>query len=95
MTGEIGAAPAGIGVIGVAVVDDQPARMQVVRGDPDDLELAALVAGLAAVAGGLTDEALSPPPTAWTDHTRAMRHRTPPTTPTTPGPGAWRWSHHP
>ena len=71
--------------------DLEPAFVHVVRGEPDDVELAALVAGLAA-AGGSGDEGTAPPASAWSDRSRALRHRTGPRTPTTPGADVWRWS---
>jgi len=47
--------------------------VRVVRGAPDDLEVAALVAGLAAAAaaGGLPDDAA--PVEEWTNHARGLR----------------------
>jgi hypothetical protein len=61
--------------------------VRVVRGEPDEVELAALVAGIfAAVAGAGDDEAAAPPPAAWSDHTRRLG------TSPTPGPATWRWS---
>jgi Acyl-CoA carboxylase epsilon subunit len=65
------------------------AHVHVVRGTPDDVELAALVAGLAAVAA--TDDAAvpHPPRSAWSDRSRALRG---PGTPPAPAPDAWRWS---
>ena len=66
------------------------AHVKVVRGAPDDAELAALVAGLAAAAGAGADEGPAAPTSAWMDHSRTMRG---------PGPGilsrgdsAWRHS---
>lgn len=64
-------------------------HVQVVRGAPDEDELAALVAGLVATATGepeylqLAD--------AWTDRRRTLDPRPAPT----PGPETWRWSLHP
>ncbi|HEY5515148.1 MAG TPA: acyl-CoA carboxylase epsilon subunit [Pengzhenrongella sp.] len=69
---------------------DPPALVQVVRGEPDDVELAALVAGLAAAGGGPPDDA--PAPSMWSDRSRALRGRTGPRTPLAPGLDAWRWS---
>lgn len=69
----------------------EPARVRVVRGEPDDLELAALVAGLVAVSGGFPDDAAPPAPSAWTDRSRELGRAQLPT----PGPAAWRWSQHP
>ena len=67
-------------------------QVQVVRGAPDDLELAALVAGLVAAAGDAQDDAPAASHDAWTDRARAMRPRSAPGTPLAPGPDAWRWS---
>jgi hypothetical protein len=63
--------------------------VRVVRGDPDEEELAALVAGILAAAASLRDSEpeqveLAP----WTDHGRRLGagpH---------PGPSTWRWSMH-
>lgn len=65
-----------------------PAHVHVVRGAPDDVELAALVAGLAA-AGADDDHVEAAPAGAWTDRSRGLRGPLPPTT---PGPDRWRWS---
>ncbi|GEL95645.1 acyl-CoA carboxylase subunit epsilon [Cellulomonas composti] len=64
------------------------AHVQVVRGAPDDVELAALVAGLIATAGAPSDED-APVPAAWTDRPRRLgaTHL--------PAPTTWRWSLHP
>ena len=65
------------------------AHVQVVRGAPDEVELAALVAGLVAQAAPPED---GPVPTAaWTDRRRALPRRPAPS----PGLGSWRWSLHP
>ena len=70
---------------------DEPAgaaHVHVVRGAPDDVELAALVAGLAAVQ--VTDEpAVDGPRSVWNDRARAMRGGS---RAAVPGPDAWRWS---
>lgn len=64
--------------------------VRVVRGDPDEEELAALVAGIIAAAASLPvdePEQVELPP--WTDHGRrvgAGLH---------PGRTTWRWSLHP
>ncbi|MGQ0842584.1 MAG: acyl-CoA carboxylase subunit epsilon [Sporichthyaceae bacterium] len=67
--------------------DQTPARpvLRIVRGTPDDYELAALVAVLAARSGA---EAPKPPkaPSAWTDRSRLVRRHL------YPGEGAWRAS---
>lgn len=66
-------------------------HVTVVRGTPDDVELAALVAGLAA-ASAVTD-AWHDEDTAhagvWADRRRGLRG---PLTPPAPGPDSWRWS---
>lgn len=65
-------------------------HVRVVRGVPDDVELAALVAGLVAAAA---DEDATPEGTtrsAWTDRARSLRGRTP----LSHGGDAWRWSLH-
>lgn len=61
--------------------------VRVVRGEPDEIELAALVAGIIAAAGSLAPiepDAVEQPP--WTDHARRLG------APTLPGPQTWRWS---
>ncbi|GAA2727096.1 acyl-CoA carboxylase epsilon subunit [Cellulomonas aerilata] len=64
-------------------------HVHVVRGEPDDVELAALVAGLAA-AGQVTDDpAPETPRSAWRDRAHGMRG---PSSAARPGPDAWRWS---
>jgi len=71
-------------------------HVQVVRGTPDDVELAALVAGLVAAAAHRAppDDGTEVPARAararWTAPGR-LRGATPPTR----GPDAWRWSLHP
>jgi hypothetical protein len=66
-------------------------HVQVVRGTPDDVELAALVAGLVAAAGADRDEpdGAWSPRDAWSDRARAVRG-TQSTWRT--GPDAWRSS---
>ncbi|WP_028047459.1 acyl-CoA carboxylase subunit epsilon [Cellulomonas sp. URHE0023] len=68
-------------------------QMQVVRGTPDDVELAALVAGLMAAASdrarnaqGNADAVSAP----WADRRRTMRGVRGDAL--RPGPDAWRWS---
>jgi hypothetical protein len=63
------------------------AHVRVVRGAPDDVELAALVAGLVAAA---SDEptAETAARSGWTDRARVLRGTVVPAT----GPDAWRWS---
>ena len=63
--------------------------VHVVRGAPDEVELAALVASLVASAGH--DEEPAAPVPEW-----ASRRRTLPRPPApAPGPDTWRWSLHP
>lgn len=61
--------------------------VRVVRGEPDEVELAALVAGIIAAAASLgvehPDDVELP---AWTDHARRLG------APLLPGPDTWRWS---
>ncbi|WP_454051312.1 acyl-CoA carboxylase epsilon subunit [Cellulomonas sp. Marseille-Q8402] len=70
---------------------ERAAHVQVVRGTPDDLELAALVAGLVAATAPGDDDAPDDeePRAAWSD-----RARTVPGASATwrPGPDAWRAS---
>ena len=58
----------------------------VVRGDPDAVELAALVAGLAAAADEPNEETTGPG-AEWANRSRYLPGPTRPT--------AWRWSAHP
>lgn len=63
-----------------------PADVRVVRGAPDDMELAALVAGLVAAASAPSaPDAL--PRSAWGDRARTL-----PGGRTAPSADAWRWS---
>lgn len=72
------------GPIGTGERDERPV-LRVVRGAPDDLELAALVAVLhAREAAPAASE--PEPPSAWSDRSRLLRQ------PRHPGPGAWRAS---
>ncbi len=55
-------------------VTDAASSMRVVRGAPDDEELAALVAGMVAMANAAEDEDEPGSPTsAWMDRARTMR----------------------
>jgi len=68
------------------------AQLRVVRGVPDDIELAALVAGIVAARAAAADDdgaAAARVPTPWSDHGRRLGRRP------VAGPGAWRWSLHP
>ncbi|MCP2254958.1 Acyl-CoA carboxylase epsilon subunit [Prauserella aidingensis] len=61
--------------------------LRVVRGEPDDAELAALTAVVAGLAAHGDDaEAEQPARSRWADRAAAIRR------PLTPGPGAWRAS---
>ncbi|QHT54923.1 acyl-CoA carboxylase subunit epsilon [Cellulomonas sp. H30R-01] len=66
------------------------AHVHVVRGAPDEVELAALVAGLVAAssqeAHGADEQAAAT--SAWSDRRRVLRGASAPQ----PGPDAWRWS---
>ena len=68
--------------------------VRVVRGEPDDLELAALVAGLAS--GSLGGARNADPGRAGQREAAARRRwreaACPPAGPLTPSPDAWRWS---
>ncbi|MGQ0630103.1 MAG: acyl-CoA carboxylase subunit epsilon [Sporichthyaceae bacterium] len=62
--------------------------LRIVRGTPDDYELAALVAVLAARSGGAAPEP-EPALPAWNDRASGLRRPLP------HGPGAWRASAWP
>jgi len=66
------------------------AHVQVVRGTPNDVELAALVAGLLAAGSDEQQhaDAGARPTSAWNDRHRSVRGGGVPR----PGPDAWRWS---
>ncbi len=68
--------------------DDRAPVLRIVRGTPDDVELAALVSVLAArVAGAAAGSELTGRPrSAWADRRRMLRGVA------APGPGAWRRS---
>jgi len=69
-----------------------PPFLTVVRGHPDETELAALVTVLAARVGAAAAAAAQPPrsqrtgSSRWSDRSRLLRE------PVAPGPGAWRRS---
>lgn len=65
-----------------------PAHVHVVRGAPDEVELAALVAGLVASAGHDEEPTVV---AEWSSPRRSLPTRPGPV----PGPDAWRWSLHP
>lgn len=79
--------PEAPGTASAAAPGDGPAYVRVLRGSPDDVELAALVAGIVAVSG--SQEADAPPAGAsrWTDRGAGLRGA-----PRVTGPDAWRWS---
>ncbi|MBW4716187.1 acyl-CoA carboxylase subunit epsilon [Saccharothrix obliqua] len=62
--------------------------LRVVRGNPDDVELAALTAVVAGLSGpaAANGAGTRPRPSAWSDRSRLVRHPLP------HGPGAWRAS---
>jgi len=74
------------------VTDDAPvaAALQVVKGSPDDAELAALVAGMVAAAAG-GGEHNGAPSSAWMDRSRGLRGRRGFGLPAR-GEAAWRFS---
>ncbi|MFC6089471.1 acyl-CoA carboxylase subunit epsilon [Saccharothrix lopnurensis] len=61
-------------------------HLRVVRGNPDDEELAALTAVVAALASRPAPQAAAPRRSAWADRSRLVRR------PLHAGPGAWRAS---
>lgn len=71
------------------MTDTQPVTpvpaVQIVRGQPDDIEVAALVAGLAATT--TFDESAEVGTDAWADRSRMLRGAARPI-----GTDAWRWS---
>ena len=64
------------------------AQLRVVRGDPDDVELVALVAGIVAARTPSQDDESDGGTPPWGDLGRRLGHRR-------PGPSTWRWSLHP
>jgi len=73
-----------------ATPEERRALFRVVRGEPDDAEVAALTAVLAAFSGAAAaDEDARATRDAWSDPAARLR------TPLTPGPGAWRASARP
>ncbi|WP_444662723.1 acyl-CoA carboxylase subunit epsilon [Cellulomonas sp. CW35] len=63
-------------------------QLQVVRGTPDDVELAALVAGIMAAATAAPFDPPAAPRAAWSDRRRQLR----PVPSAAPGADSWRWS---
>jgi len=72
----------------LGVVNDQNERPLLVKGEPSEDELAALVAVISATAAEAQHQ---PPerPSTWAAYWRSVRQ------PLRPGPGAWRTSAHP
>ncbi|UJP41264.1 acyl-CoA carboxylase subunit epsilon [Cellulomonas palmilytica] len=66
----------------------EDAQLHVVRGAPDDVELAALVAGIMAAATAAPADQPATPRAAWADRRRQLRPAPAPA----PGPDSWRWS---
>lgn len=64
-------------------------HVRVVRGTPDDVELAALVAGLVAATVDDPDDIDPERPSAWSDRSRSIRGAR---GTWRPGPDTWRWS---
>ena len=73
-------------------------QVRVVRGEPDDVEVAALVAGLAAVAAASSEPEDAAPLDEWTNRSRALRGNGAATAKNFGGRAgrhnadAWRWS---
>jgi hypothetical protein len=73
-------------------------QVRVVRGQPDDVEVAALVAGLAAVAADSAEPEDAAPLDEWTNHARVLRGNGAATAKNFGGRSgrhnadAWRWS---
>jgi hypothetical protein len=69
--------------------EERRALFRVVRGTPDDAELAALTAVIAAAAAAAPPPPRRGPTSTWADPTARLR------VPLTVGPGAWRTSTWP
>lgn len=65
------------------------AAVRIVRGSPDEAEVAALVAGMVAVVSATVEDEEPLPRSAWMDRSRTMRGRRM-VGPLGRGPGAWR-----
>ncbi|RRO19922.1 acyl-CoA carboxylase subunit epsilon [Saccharopolyspora rhizosphaerae] len=65
--------------------------LRIVRGDPDDVEIAALTAALAGAAAAQTPEDAAKPMSLWGDPVARVRHPAG-RSPLRPGPHAWRAS---
>lgn len=94
MSGE-GSGAGGAGAAAAASAASEPAAaplVRVVTGDPDAIELAALIAGLTAASAAAEEEDRAVRH-RWTDRAHALRggDRGLPV----PGADTWRWSLHP
>ncbi|MEV4733704.1 acyl-CoA carboxylase subunit epsilon [Saccharopolyspora sp. NPDC049426] len=65
--------------------------LRIVRGDPDDVEIAAVAAALAGAAAARTPEDTPEPMSLWGDPVAAVRHPAG-RRPLRPGPHGWRAS---
>lgn len=77
-----------------AAPDQARPTLRVVRGNPDDAEIAALTAALAGAAAAANTAAAAPeqrPLSVWADRSAALRHPGG-RRPLRPGPNAWRAS---
>ncbi|HZZ49963.1 MAG TPA: acyl-CoA carboxylase subunit epsilon [Pseudonocardia sp.] len=72
-----------------ATPEERRALFRVVRGEPDDAELAALTAVVLAAASSGSADGPPAPRNLWADKRTAQRQ------PLVPGPGAWRTSFLP
>jgi hypothetical protein len=80
---------AGDAPAGEPTPEERRALFRVVRGTPDDAELAALTAVIAAATAGAAPPARKGPTSTWADPVARLR------TPLAVGPGAWRTSTWP
>ena len=80
---------AGAGASEAGAGDGVAGLVRVVKGTPDEAELAALVAGIVAARAADPADAEEPAVSAWSDRGRRLG------LPTQPGPDAWRWSARP
>lgn len=70
------------------LADLTAAQLKVVRGEPDDVELAALIAGIVAARGTPNHDSPASAPAPWRQPARRLGLRI-------TGADAWRWSLHP
>ncbi|WP_245566809.1 acyl-CoA carboxylase epsilon subunit [Jonesia quinghaiensis] len=78
----------------IKAAQEAAARLHVVGGNPNDVEVAALVAGLAAVVShhSADEEPHSPPTSAWSRRSH-QRRVTAMAAGSGDRAGGWRWSH--